>query len=116
MFQRVSLENLIKQIPEHPEIGTLLDQLDVLIDGPYIHKLDDNKGLRGSSNQRIHYLTNRLSGFDFETTPRTAEFQIRDGEMIMAGVPPTGILTAFESVSNQILTTFSPPKEVNYER
>ena len=28
-------------------------KLDLLIDGPYIHEQNDNKGIRGSANQRI---------------------------------------------------------------
>lgn len=38
-----------------------LSMLDVLIDGPYIHEKNDNLGLRGSSNQRVHFLTDRLA-------------------------------------------------------
>lgn len=38
----------------------LLQITDVLISGLYVDKLNDNKGLRGSSNQEIHYLTNKL--------------------------------------------------------
>ena len=34
--------------------------VDLLIDGEYIRELNDNKGLRGSSNQRLHFLTNAL--------------------------------------------------------
>lgn len=37
-----------------------LSELDLLIDGPYIHELNDNKGIRGSLNQRLIFLTNRL--------------------------------------------------------
>jgi len=35
-------------------------ELDLLIDGPYIHELNDNNGIRGSSNQRLIFLTERL--------------------------------------------------------
>lgn len=41
----------------------LLDQIDVLIDGPYIHSLNDNLGIRGSNNQRIILLTDRLASY-----------------------------------------------------
>ena len=37
----------------------LLAQTDLLIDGPYIRELDDGKGLRGSSNQRFVFITER---------------------------------------------------------
>ena len=38
-----------------------ISHLDVLIDGQYIHERNDNIGLRGSSNQRVLFLTNRLA-------------------------------------------------------
>lgn len=37
-----------------------LAELDLLIEGSYIHELNDNKGIRGSSNQRLIFLTERL--------------------------------------------------------
>jgi len=39
----------------------LLEQTDLLIDGPYIQQLDDGKSLRGSSNQKVHALTPRYA-------------------------------------------------------
>src|ERR1700753_3733472 len=45
-----------------PDALELLELTDVLIDGKYIRHLNDNKGLRGSSNQKIHYLTDKLRG------------------------------------------------------
>ena len=38
-----------------------ISHLDVLIDGQYIHKMNDDIGLRGSSNQRVFFLTSRLA-------------------------------------------------------
>lgn len=73
-------------------VSDLLSQVDVLIDGPYIEELNDNRGLRGSSNQVIHHLTDRLKHFDLETQPRNAEIHIRDGEMMFVGVPPQGVI------------------------
>lgn len=37
-------------------IEDILANISVLIDGEYIEKLNDNGALRGSSNQRIHFL------------------------------------------------------------
>ena len=42
---------------------SLLEFVDVLIDGEYVDNLNDNRGLRGSSNQRIYFLTNRLLNY-----------------------------------------------------
>lgn len=73
-------------------VEDLLSMIDVLIDGPYIAELDDNRGMRGSSNQVIHHLTDRLKDYNFETQPRQAEIRISDGEMLFVGVPPQGII------------------------
>lgn len=37
-----------------------MDELDLLIDGQYMHELNDNRGIRGSSNQRLIFLSERL--------------------------------------------------------
>ena len=77
-----------------PNTGThdLLSQVDVLIDGPYMQDFNDNRGLRGSSNQNIHHLTDRLLGYDFESQQRNTEVVIRDGEILIVGVPPKNFI------------------------
>ena len=82
----------LQQLTTSTGINDLLSQIDVLIDGAYQKELNDNRGLRGSSNQVVHDLTDRLRFYDFETQPRNAEIYIRDGEMLFVGVPPQGII------------------------
>ncbi len=95
-FSGYQLEQLRKD-PPNPWTDMLLSQLDVLVDGPYIAALNDNKGLRGSVNQRIHYLTPRLSTYFLEETPRKAEIQVQDGQAFLVGVPPKGMGIAFSA-------------------
>lgn len=76
-------------------VSDLLAQIDVLIAGPYIDELNDNRGLRGSSNQIVHHLTDRLKYYDFISQPRNAEIQMHDGEMLFVGVPPIGVYPHF---------------------
>ena len=75
---------------EIPGVNSLLSETDVLIDGKYIQELNDNRGLRGSSNQNIHFLSNRLKGYDFTQSPRKVEVNLEDGSAFVIGVPPTG--------------------------
>jgi len=85
---------LYEKLADYPDgsgIHAFLDEIDVLIDGPYVEKLNDNLGLRGSSNQRIHHLTNRLKDHDLEHAPRKVELIIQDGRVISIGVPPREI-------------------------
>lgn len=47
-------EQLLEMAQKNPEIKALLNVTDTLIDGPYIHELQDlSLKFRGSSNQRI---------------------------------------------------------------
>jgi anaerobic ribonucleoside-triphosphate reductase activating protein len=111
-FTGFTLSQLINRIHLFPEIGEYLDLLDVLIDGPYVKELDDNRGLRGSSNQKIHHLTDRLSNYNFESAPRTVEFFINNQDIVLAGIPPHGIL----DILNGVASGTRLPQEVSYER
>lgn len=66
----------------------LLSEIDVLIDGPYVKHLDNDLGLRGSTNQNVIHLTNRMASYDFENCPRTVELHIqKSSDLLMVGVP-----------------------------
>lgn len=62
---------------------------DALIDGEYMASLDDGKSMRGSSNQKIFYLSDRYkSCLDFGVSSRDAEFvKTSDGRIVLVGVP-----------------------------
>lgn len=70
----------------------LLSRIDLLIDGEYISELNDGIGLRGSRNQRFHFLTDRLSVFrnEIEKGVRKEEVHWDDEdrkEMRIIGIP-----------------------------
>lgn len=94
-FTGYTLSQLMQQ-PEGSPVYELLSELDVLIDGPYIAELDNNRGLRGSTNQNIHHLTDRLKGYDFENGPRRAEIHIQEDYTMLVGVPPREVLQTVE--------------------
>lgn len=96
-FQRADLEGN----PPGPGVDELLNQVDVLIDGPYIARLNDNLGLRGSRNQRIHYLSDRLRHSNLDQIQRKAEIHIMDGQAMMIGVPPTRLGEAYNQAINK---------------
>ena len=91
LFTGYYYENLLA-FPEHSPVRRLLKLVDVLIDGPYDEKKNDNRGMRGSSNQRILHLTERLKAYDFQNQPRQTEIHLSDGEMLFVGVPPKGVI------------------------
>lgn len=70
---------------------TLLRHVDILIDGEYIESLNDGRGIRGSSNQRVISLTHRLDAYlDYMTTgPRRMERVAESADTYTSiGIPP----------------------------
>ncbi|MFE7622979.1 4Fe-4S single cluster domain-containing protein [Streptomyces sp. NPDC057509] len=97
----------LRSRPPGPGVAALLAAVDVLIDGVYVAALDDGRGLRGSSNQRVHHLTGRLagSGYDFAHRARSAEIAVNGPEALLIGVPPRGLLDAFDQAVDAVRTT-----------
>lgn len=94
-FTGYRYETLLKK-PANSGVHNLLQLVDVLVDGPYISAKNNSIGLRGSTNQRIIYLTNRLREYQLENQERKVEFKIEDGSFTMVGIPTqkiTSILT-----------------------
>lgn len=69
---------------------------DVLIDGRYIESLNDGRGLRGSSNQRIIFQSERYRGMEqhFQECDRTLDLEFRDDRILIVGVAPRGVREA----------------------
>ncbi|KUJ67431.1 radical SAM protein [Streptomyces albus subsp. albus] len=116
-FTGYRLERLRAQPPE-PGVPALLAAVDVLIDGRYVAALNDGRGLRGSSNQRIHHLTPRLAdcGYDFGHGPRSAEIAVRGPEALLIGVPPRGLLAAFDTAVDAVRARTSRGRKHHRER
>jgi anaerobic ribonucleoside-triphosphate reductase activating protein len=88
--------------PPNPAVAGLLAQVDLLIDGPYVQRLNDGRGLRGSRNQTPHYLTQRLMGFDAANMPRRVEVYLEEeGQAFLVGIPPRGLAQAWESAQRR---------------
>lgn len=111
MMQAKRLSKLVKIIKTHkPTLNILvftgfklkqlvwedakvfLTQIDVLVDGLYVDELNDNQGLRGSRNQKIHFLNNStsLSKEYFHSKQRDLEFRLKDSGVLMIGIPEKG--------------------------
>jgi anaerobic ribonucleoside-triphosphate reductase activating protein len=112
-FSGFSLAHLLR-MPPGPGVDNLLSEVDVLIDGPYIDRFNDNRGLRGSSNQRIHYLTDRLTDIDLASQPRKAEVTLFEQEIMLVGVPPKRLGDAFNLAVDQAVRL--KERLLHYER
>jgi anaerobic ribonucleoside-triphosphate reductase activating protein len=88
--------NELRAMPD-AGIAGLLAQADVLIDGRYVAARNDDRGLRGSSNQRIHHLTGRLAGCGAELAGglRRSEIRLRERSAFLVGVPSSPAARAF---------------------
>ena len=69
----------------------LLYHTDVLVDGPYDKSKQSSRGLRGSHNQNIIFLTNRLHDYreELENGPRKQEVYIEKDRIVTIGIPST---------------------------
>lgn len=67
-----------------------LSEIDVLIDGLYMDSLNDNKGLRGSSNQEIHFLSGIYKELadEFADRKRDIELYLFQKSYLMVGIKP----------------------------
>ena len=90
----------------HAAAAALLAQVDVLIDGPYVEELNDNRGLRGSSNQRVQHLSGRLRDYDFENAPRRAEIRLAEGYAMLVGVPTQHLEQGFQQALSKARKLF----------
>ena len=74
-----------------PEINDIINKYsDIIIDGPYDEALNDGKSLRGSSNQTVHFLTDRYKEFVssiYEQTDRKYEIHYNSEEAFLVGIP-----------------------------
>ena len=76
----------------------LAQRCDLIIDGEYIEELNDDKSLRGSSNQKVICISDRyreVLGEHYGCPGRKVEFIQREGSFDMIGIPSKGISTTF---------------------
>lgn len=71
------------------EAQSLITQIDLLIDGQYVEKLNNNKGLRGSTNQNFIFLTERIKTNKeyFLNEVRNIEIHIDKKQKTIIGIP-----------------------------
>jgi anaerobic ribonucleoside-triphosphate reductase activating protein len=85
----------------NPHIDKVLDLIDVLVDGLYIPRLNDNKGWRGSSNQVVHHLSTRHLHESHLFTERKRDIEIHMGDeaALVVGVPPLNFSDTFKQAT-----------------
>lgn len=90
----------IEHLRRHGDMGqhALLARLDILVDGPYLPERHASLAWRGSSNQRLHFLTSRHQPPEHDTSAGL-EFYVDGTTLSWVGVPPVpGFRTSFEAL------------------
>lgn len=74
---------------EYEEIknNPLISLTDVLIDGRYVDELNDGVALRGSSNQKVYFLTDRYKGYEYMYESKNREVEVRISTFEVVGIP-----------------------------
>lgn len=108
-LQQEPLCEIILKVREQRDIGviiytgmkyseiqnTMLARLaDILVDGEYIEEMNDNKSLRGSSNQNVICVTERYRGIVdqyYGLQGRKIELIMSEGVTQMIGIPSKGL-------------------------
>ena len=75
----------------------LLKYLDILVDGEYVKELSCDRLWRGSSNQKVHFLTERYQEYKEASTMDHREFEVvLSGETLkITGFPKLDLLRKF---------------------
>lgn len=89
LYSGYYLAEILRMTARRPALHRVLATADVLIDGRYEHALNDSRGLRGSTNQTVHFLTrrHRTHRAQFERASRRQEVQPAAGGELMVGLP-----------------------------
>ena len=90
VFSGFVLEDL-RELPD-PNVAALLNTTDILVDGPYLRdQPDTQRRWIGSTNQRIHFLTDRYRADDpCWQRKNTLEIRLRGLELTVNGFPASG--------------------------
>ena len=81
----------LREIEQQSLGARILRHLDVLVAGRYVRSRHRASGLIGSSNQRIHFLTQRYSPADIATLPDSEVILHVDGTMSLSGIAPRSL-------------------------
>lgn len=102
VFSGFTLDELRRR--EDPAVHELLADTDILVDGPYRADLPDTKRRWiGSTNQRIHFLTERYSADDpCWRQPNTLEIRLDGGSLSLNGFPARSAMGLWRRPLHQV--------------
>ncbi len=99
VFTGSVLESLVS-----PEQERLLNQIDWLIDGPFIaNQRTEDLLLRGSSNQRLHCLTNKAYPLENISISDCEILIDTNGKIVVSGIPKNELVQLFKGGFDECL-------------
>jgi anaerobic ribonucleoside-triphosphate reductase activating protein len=78
----------LSEIAVKPLGAEILGHIDVLIAGRFDDSTPCGKGLSGSANQQVHFLTSRYAGVDLAKVPPRELIIHKDGSLTGSGIRP----------------------------
>ncbi len=105
VYSGYTIEQL-RELPD-PAVSELLALTDLLVDGPYVRELPDTeRRWIGSTNQRVHFLTDRYRADDPCWRQRnTLEIRVRGAEVAVNGFPSTAAVGLWKGWKRRTPTT-----------
>ena len=85
IFTGYKLSELLEMNDDN--VNYILDNISVLIDGPFIEELNDNRGLRGSSNQNIHVFKKADMYRGLNDCERSVQVVVNNDRVMTIGIP-----------------------------
>ncbi len=101
IYSGFTYEELIKSSADNKSVQSLLQLTDILIDGRYDILLDKGEFAKGSSNQKILYLTDRYKNCGTEyysQKKRKAEIIFYKDKSILTGVPSKNAMEIWKQI------------------
>ena len=105
VFSGYTLEEA-RTLPE-PAVQELLAHTDILVDGPYVRTLPETRRRWvGSSNQRIHFLSDRYRADDAcWDHPNTLEIRLEGGVVSVNGYPARQAVGLWQRLGQDVART-----------
>ena len=97
-----------------PAVLGFIDRLDILVDGPYVATRRSDLLWRGSSNQRVHLLTERHADWALRLDDPGDGVELRlrhDGSFFWAGVPPVDFQSRLNAAFEEMGVTLQDTSE-----
>jgi anaerobic ribonucleoside-triphosphate reductase activating protein len=92
----------LEELRTKPDAAELLAHTDILVDGPYIREQPDTtRRWIGSTNQRIHFLTDRYRLDDQWRQRNTLEIRVAGNEIQVNGFPARQAVGLWKSLASQ---------------